>query len=234
MREIVLDTETTGLDPNKGDRVVDIGCVELINHVPTGRTYQTYLDPEREMSEGAAQVSGLTSEFLRGKPKFADIAGAFLDFIGDDPLVIHNAPFDLGFINMELKRIDRPALLSERAIDTVLIARKKFPGAPASLDALCKRFNIDLSDRVKHGALLDAKLTADVYLELIGGRQSSFGLGAEAPKPDLGPAKPVQIQTRQRPHTLPARITDAERIAHDAFIKELGPGAIWLTGAQKS
>ena len=234
MREIVLDTETTGLDPNKGDRVVDIGCVELINHVPTGRTYQTYLDPEREMSEGASQVSGITTEFLRGKPKFADVADAFLEFIGDDPLVIHNAAFDLGFINMELKRIDRLALLAERAIDTVLIARKKFPGAPASLDALCKRFNIDLSDRVKHGALLDAKLTADVYLELIGGRQSSFGLGADAPKTINAAGKPIQIQTRPRPNVLPPRITDDERAAHDAFIKELGPGALWLTGAAKS
>ena len=234
MREIVLDTETTGLDPNKGDRVVDIGCVELINHVPTGRTYQTYLDPEREMSDGAAQVSGITTEFLRGKPKFAEVADAFLEFIGDDPLVIHNAAFDLGFINMELKRIDRPPLLAARAIDTVLIARKKFPGAPASLDALCKRFNIDLSDRVKHGALLDAKLTADVYLELIGGRQSSFGLGAEAAKTTTVSGKPVQIQTRQRPYDLPQRMTDEERAAHEAFIKELGPGALWLTGAAKS
>jgi len=219
MREVVLDTETTGLDPAKGDRIVEIGCVELINHVPTGRTYQTYLDPQREMSEGATQVSGLTSDFLRGKALFVDVVDRFLDFIADSPLVIHNAPFDLGFINAELARIDRLPLDGARAIDSVILARRKFPGAPASLDALCKRFNIDLSGRIKHGALLDAELTAQVYLELVGGRQASFGLAADNPTSvKLVPEQAAPM----RPRTPAPRLTADERAAHAAFIATLG------------
>jgi DNA polymerase-3 subunit epsilon len=241
MREVVLDTETTGLDPQKGDRVVEIGLVELINHVQTGVTWQSYIDPERDMPEAASNVSGITADTLRGAPRFIEIADTFLDFLGDSPLVIHNAPFDLGFLNMELGRLDRPILALDRAVDTLQIARRKFPGAPASLDALCKRFGIDLSERVKHGALLDARLTAEVYLELIGGRQSSFGLNAETmragsltgaqPGSRAGSASAQAIETiaaRIRPQPLPARVTEAEREAHQKFIAELGPEAVWL------
>jgi DNA polymerase-3 subunit epsilon len=180
MREIVLDTETTGLDPASGHRVVEIGCVELINHVRTGNYFHTYLNPERDMPREAENVHGLSSAFLADKPVFRTIAGAFLEFIGDDPLVIHNAGFDMKFLNAELDAAGLPLLEMPRAIDTVFMARKKFPGQPASLDALCKRFNIDLSARTKHGALLDAELLADVYLELRGGRQSTLGLATAA------------------------------------------------------
>lgn len=180
MREIVLDTETTGLDPFSGHRVVEIGCIELINHVRTGNYFHSYLNPERDMPREAEAVHGLSKEFLKDKPKFAEVAGSFLEFIGDDPLVIHNAAFDMKFLNAELAVARRPEIDFARAIDTVLIARKKFPGQPASLDALCKRFSIDLSARSKHGALLDSELLAEVYLELLGGRQSSLGLVADA------------------------------------------------------
>jgi DNA polymerase-3 subunit epsilon len=180
VREIVLDTETTGFDPAAGHRVVEIGCVELVNHVPTGQSYQTYLNPEREMPDDAFAVHGLGTEFLAEKPLFAAIIDDFLAFIGEAPLVIHNAEFDLKFLNAELARLDRPALPLERAIDTVGLARRKFPGQPASLDALCRRFNVDASARDKHGALLDAELLAQVYLELTGGRQPGLGLAVEA------------------------------------------------------
>jgi len=174
MREIVLDTETTGLDPQAGHRIIEIGCVEIYNLIPTGRTYQTYINPERDISEGASLVSGLSSKFLQDKPLFSKVAQPFLDFIGDSPLVIHNAAFDIGFLNAELTRLELNPLLLERAVDTVRLARAKFPGAPASLDALCRRFGIDLTERTKHGALLDAQLLAHVYLELKGGRQTTF------------------------------------------------------------
>ncbi|PWR22486.1 DNA polymerase III subunit epsilon [Zavarzinia aquatilis] len=219
MREIVLDTETTGFEFANGDRLVEIGCVELMNHVPTGRTYQVYVNPEREMSEGALGVTGLTNEFLADKPLFADIVEDFLDFIGDAPFVIHNAAFDIGFLNMELARIGREGFPMERATDTVLIARRKFPGAPASLDALCKRFDVDLSKRGKHGALLDCELLAAVYLELIGGRQQGFSLAratgtrAEARLREVRPP---------RPHAP----SDEELAAHAAMIAEI-KGALW-------
>jgi DNA polymerase-3 subunit epsilon len=180
MREIVLDTETTGLDPFSGNRVVEIGCVELINHMRTGNYFHTYLNPERDMPPEAEAVHGLSGAFLSDKPKFAEIAGSFLEFIGDSTLVIHNAAFDMKFINYELDQVERAQLPMNRAIDTVLMARKKFPGQPASLDALCKRFSIDLSARSKHGALLDSELLAEVYLELLGGRQASLGLAVSA------------------------------------------------------
>lgn len=182
MREIVLDTETTGLDPFSGHRIVEVGCVELINHVRTGNYFHSYVNPERDMPREAEAVHGLSADFLKDKPKFAEIAGALLEFIGDDPLVIHNAAFDMKFLNAELGFAKKREIDFGRAIDTVLIARKKFPGQPASLDALCKRFSIDLSARTKHGALLDSELLADVYLELLGGRQSSLGLAAEQEK----------------------------------------------------
>jgi DNA polymerase-3 subunit epsilon len=176
MREIIFDTETTGLDPAQGHRIVEIGCVELLNHVPTGQTWQSYLNPEREMPVEAALVHGLKDEFLAKQPLFAEVADAFLQFIGDAPLVAHNASFDLGFINAELARHGFAPLGTARVIDTLPLARKMFPGAPASLDALCKRFGVDASNRQLHGALLDARLLADVYLELRGGRQPGLAV----------------------------------------------------------
>lgn len=178
MREVVLDTETTGLDPASGHRIVEIGCVEMINHIRTGNFFHTYLNPERDMPREAENVHGLSDGFLADKPLFRTVATSFVEFIGDDPLVIHNAGFDMKFLNAELDAVGLPLLDMARAIDTVFIARKKYPGQPASLDALCKRFNIDLSARAKHGALLDAELLAEVYLELKGGRQSTLGLVA--------------------------------------------------------
>jgi DNA polymerase-3 subunit epsilon len=223
MREIVLDTETTGLDPLNGHRVVEIGCVELINHLPTGRTFQTYLDPERDVPEEAAAVSGITTEFVKGKPLFHTIVDEFLDFIGDAPIIAHNANFDMGFINAELMRCERPKLALDRAIDTVLLARRKFPGAPASLDALCRRFNIDLTARVKHGALLDAELLAKVYLELVGGREPGLLLGAVS-------TTQVEIKIRTDRVIRPARphAAMAEEIeVHKTFVARL-KNAIWL------
>ncbi|MBD3666369.1 MAG: DNA polymerase III subunit epsilon, partial [Kangiella sp.] len=179
MREIVLDTETTGISPDEGHRLVEIGCVELENHMPTGRTFHVYINPERDMPEGAFKVHGLSEEFLSDKPKFAEVADDFVAFIADAPLVIHNAAFDMGFLNAELKRSGRQVLPPSQAVDTLAIARKKFPGAQNSLDALCRRFNVDNSNRVKHGALLDSELLAEVYLELIGGREPGLSLAAE-------------------------------------------------------
>ncbi|MGB1209076.1 MAG: DNA polymerase III subunit epsilon, partial [Paracoccaceae bacterium] len=180
MREIVMDTETTGLNPETGDRIVEIGGVELFNHVPTGKTYHQYINPERSMPHEAFQVHGLGDEFLRDKPVFAKVADAFLEFVGESKLVIHNAAFDMKFLNAELRWLGKRQLPWEQAIDTLAIARKKFPGSPASLDALCRRFNIDNGARTLHGALLDSEILADVYLELIGGRQPDFGLSATA------------------------------------------------------
>ncbi|MCI5050014.1 MAG: DNA polymerase III subunit epsilon [Rickettsiales bacterium] len=178
MREIVLDTETTGLDPYSGHRIVEIGCVELDNHIRTGSHYHVYLNPERDMPEEAERVHGLSSEFLKDKPLFRSIAASFVEFLQDSPLVIHNASFDMKFINAELERVGMPAIPMSRTIDTVMMARKKFPGQPANLDALCRRFNVDATARTKHGALLDSELLADVYLELLGGRQVKMGLDA--------------------------------------------------------
>lgn len=220
MREIVLDTETTGLDPGAGHRVVEIGCVELRDHVPTGASYQTYVDPEREMPDEAFAVHGLGTEFLAQKPLFAAIAAAFLDFIGNAPLVIHNAEFDLKFLNAELARVHLPALQPGRAIDTVAMARRKFPGAPASLDALCRRFNIDATAREKHGALLDAELLAQVYLELIGGRQPGLVLAVEAAAE--GSASGERRDRPPRPHAP----TPEELEAHKRFVDGLD-NPIW-------
>ncbi len=176
-REIVLDTETTGMDPADGHRIIEIGCIELLNHMPTGKAYHQYINPEREVEAGAIAVHGIKNEFLADKPVFAEIVGEFMDFIGDGKLVIHNAEFDIKFLNAELKPYGYPPFKLTEAIDTLLVARKKFPGSPANLDALCRRFNIDLSARELHGALLDAQLLAEVYLELLGGRQHGLGLG---------------------------------------------------------
>jgi DNA polymerase-3 subunit epsilon len=228
MREIVLDTETTGLDPRNGDRIVEIGAIELINHVPTGRAdgvFHQYINPERDMPAEAAAVHGLTDAFLADKPVFAEIVGAFLEFIGDAPLIIHNAPFDMGFLNAELGRLGFPALPATRAVDTVALARQMFPGAQASLDALCRRYGIDNANRTLHGALLDAELLAEVYLELRGGRQPGLVLagqpGAAASAAAAGPAAP-----RRRREPRPHAPTPEELAAHAAFLDKLSQ-PIW-------
>ncbi len=228
MREIVLDTETTGLDPATGHRIVEIGALELQHHLPTGREYHTYLDPEREMPEEAFAVHGLSDDFLAGKAKFADAADALLEFIGDAPLVIHNAEFDLRFLNAELERIGRAPLDAGRVVDTLLVARQKFPGARASLDALCQRFEIDLSMRDKHGALIDSHLLAAVYLELVGGRQPGFELAADTGRP-VGAANAERAPRAPRRHLPGAAPTEAERAAHREFLKKID-GPIWLAG----
>ena len=216
MREVVLDTETTGLSPDNGDRVVEIGCLELANHMATGRTYHCYINPEITMPTAAQDVHGLSDEFLADKPMFGAIADDFLTFAGDDPLIIHNAAFDIGFINAELKRLGRPPLPASQAVDTVSMARQKFPGAPASLDALCRRFGIDNSARTLHGALLDAELLAEVYLELSGGRQPGLVLEANEVATDASGA----IQRIARPPRAFAP-SEAERAAHQDFLANL-------------
>jgi len=223
-REVVLDTETTGLSPVTGDRIVEIGAIELVNHVPTGRHLHIYLNPERDMPEEAFRVHGLSSEFLADKPKFAEKADEFLEFITDATLVIHNAPFDMGFLNHELEKIGRPNLRNE-VIDTVMVARQRHPGARVSLDALCKHYGIDNSKRVLHGALLDSEILADVYLELIGGKQVSLALVAET-HVEFG----ITVQrapARQRPVPLARRISEAEIEAHFNFIAAFGDDALW-------
>ena len=228
LREIILDTETTGLDPATGDRIVEIGAVELVNHLPTGRTFHVYINPERDMPKEAEAVHGLSSAFLRDKPVFAAIAGEFLDFIGDATLIIHNASFDVAFINAEFGFLRLPPLLPERVVDTLHMARQKHPGAANSLDALCRRYGIDNSRRTKHGALLDSELLAEVYLELIGGRQTALVLEATRVKRTTTViAGPIDLQ---RPSPLPTRLTDAERQAHAAFIAGLGENALWKQG----
>ncbi|WP_421761785.1 DNA polymerase III subunit epsilon [Devosia sp.] len=223
-REIVLDTETTGLSPLTGDRVVEIGCVELINHIPTGRHFHVYLNPERSMPEEAFRVHGLSNEFLANKPKFAAEADRFLDFIEDSTLVIHNAPFDMGFLDAELERSGRKRLKNP-VIDTVMLARTVHPGARVSLDALCKHYGIDTSKRTLHGALLDSEILADVYLELIGGRQVGLALVAET---HIEAGITIEIApARQRPAPLPSRLTQAELAAHASLVGTLGADALW-------
>jgi len=230
MREIVFDTETTGFEPGEGHRIVEIGLVELMDHFPTGRTKQFYLNPEREVPIESQRIHGLSTEFLSDKPLFAHVADEFLEFVGDAVLVIHNASFDMKFINAELTRVGRTPLSMARTVDTIEIAKRKLPGARYSLDELCKRFSIDLSLREKHGALLDAELTAQVYLELVGGRQRGLALApveiaVQKQQADVGCA-------RQRPRPLLPRITAEEIARHTAFIaKELGDKAIWALAA---
>jgi DNA polymerase-3 subunit epsilon len=222
-REIVLDTETTGLDPRAGDRVVEIGAVELINHVPSGRVFHKYINPQRAMSAEAEAVHGLGDAFLADKPTFARIALEFETFIGDATLVIHNAPFDMGFLNAERGRLGLPPWPMSKAIDTVAIARRRHPGAQANLDALCRRYGVDNSGREKHGALLDAELLAEVYLHLIGGRQPDFDLRA-----DVGSTGGAGVYAPPpRPRALAARVTVVEAEAHAAFVGGLGEGALW-------
>jgi DNA polymerase-3 subunit epsilon len=225
MREIVLDTETTGLDPFQGHRVVEIGCVELVNRFPTGRSFHCYLNPERDVPQEAFGVHGLSSEFLKDKPCFADVAEEFLAFVGDASLVIHNAAFDLAFLNAELERLSRPAIARDRLLDTLLLARRKHPGGANRLDDLCARYSIDNSRRTKHGALLDAELLAEIYLELIGARQAQLGLGEGG---DVGEgAARLEVTIRVRPVPLAPRISEADRIEHLAFLATLGKQAIW-------
>ncbi len=224
MREIVLDTETTGLDPAAGHRVVEIGCVELVNLLATGRTWHQYLNPQRDMPDEAFKVHGLSSDFLKDHPTFDRVAGDFLDFVGDARLIIHNAQFDLGFLNAELDRLGRPPLSSDRALDTVRLARRRFPGAQANLDALCRRFGIDNTDRTLHGALLDAELLAEVYLELTGGRQPGLGLATAAgAAPGVSAGRP-QVARPPRPHAPGAE----ELAAHRAFLGRL-VAPLWET-----
>ncbi len=225
MREIVLDTETTGLDPVRGDRLVELGCVEIFNRMPTGQSFHRYMNPERDMPAEAFAVHGLSTEFLAAKPLFVEVVDEFLEFIGDAPLVIHNASFDISFINAELERIKRPPIPRERLVDTLLLARRKHPGVSNRLDDLCSRYAIDNSRRTKHGALLDAELLAEVYVDLIGARQSQLILAAEASEIRIGVSG--ETPRRQRLVPLVSRVTDAEREAHRAFIATLGEKAIW-------
>jgi DNA polymerase III subunit epsilon len=219
MRHVILDTETTGFDPLQGHRIVEIGCVEMVGHIATGRTYQCYLNPERDVPIAAQNVHGITDAFLKDKPLFSQVVEEFLDFIGEDPLVIHNAPFDMAFLNAELTRIGFTALPKTRAIDTVLLARKAFPGAPASLDALCKRFKVDASNRQLHGALLDARLLADVFVELSGGKQTGlnmeFANNTKTSDKKITAAQPALRPQREFP------LSDAERDAHTAAIETI-------------
>ena len=226
MREIVLDTETTGLDPETGDRIVEIGAVELKGHMPTGNTYHQYINPQRDVPEEAVNVHGLTFDFLRDKPVFKDVANDFLEFVGDAKLVIHNAAFDMKFLNAELKWQGLRQISYDRAIDTLEIARRKFPGSPASLDALCRRYGIDNSARTLHGALLDSEILADVYLELIGGRQPDLVLTTSTGQTVMD-GKPQAWRPTARPVTLPSRLTEEEERAHAAFIGSMGENALW-------
>ena len=224
MREIVFDTETTGLDARNGDRLVEIGGVELLNHIPTGRSFHRYLNPGRPVHPDAVAVHGLTDAFLADKPRFEAVVDEFLAFVGDSALVAHNAGFDREFINAELERTGRPPLPEARFVDTLLIARRRHPGAANSLDALCARYNIDASARTVHGALLDAEILADVYLELLGGRQAMLALSLED---GAGPEAVVAVAIEPRPRPLPPRLTEADREAHRAFVADLGGTPVW-------
>ena len=228
-REIVLDTETTGLDARKGDRLVEIGCVELLNRIPTGREFHRYINPERDMPPEAEAIHGLSGAFLSDKPLFAAVAGEFVEFITDAQLVIHNAQFDVGFLNMELERVNLPLVRQEQVVDTLALAKRKHPAGPNNLDALCKRYGIDNSKRVKHGALMDAFLLAEVYVELLGERQATLGLAnsgqasnAAGSRSHDGGGRPVA-----RPEPLPSRLTVEAEAAHLAFVESLGENALW-------
>ncbi|CUX83929.1 MAG: DNA polymerase III, epsilon subunit [Roseibaca calidilacus] len=237
MREIVLDTETTGFEPEQGDRIVEIGALEIVNLRPTGQSFHVYINPERDMPDGAFGVHGIGPDLLatprpardgevtlRDKPVFAAVGQKFLDFIGDAKLVIHNAAFDMKFLNFELGRMGLPTLPWDRAVDTLAIARKKFPGSPASLDALCRRFGIDNSSRTLHGALLDSEILAEVYLELLGGAQPDFALTSE---PTNAEGAVTRAVLPKRPTPLAPRLTAAEADAHAAFVAKLGDAAVW-------
>lgn len=230
-REIVMDTETTGLDAKNGDRLIELGCVEIVNRIPTGNEYHAFIFPEdREVHPEAEAIHGISNEFLQGKPIFREVVDSFLEFIGDSTLVIHNASFDIGFINMELGRLKMPAISMDRVVDTLAIARRKHPAGPNNLDALCKRYGIDNSKRDKHGAIIDSLLLADVYVELLGERQAALGLGAQS-EANSGSSREGRnrkvAQAEQRPVALPSRLSDDARRMHAEFIESLGEAAIW-------
>ncbi|MGD2134060.1 MAG: DNA polymerase III subunit epsilon [Maricaulaceae bacterium] len=224
MREIVLDTETTGLDPQSGDRITEIGCIEVIDCIPTGRTFHTYVNPLRPVPREVVEITGLTTEFLADKPTFAEIAEGFITFVGEARCVAHNAPFDRGFVNSELSRATLAEIVDERWLDTLELAREMFPGAQTSLDALCRRFNISLERRDKHGALIDAELLAEVYLQLNGGRERSLDFGE---KGAAGAGAAAAAPRNQRPSALGSLVSAEEAEAHAAFVTSLGENALW-------
>jgi DNA polymerase-3 subunit epsilon len=226
MREIVFDTETTGLDPMNGDRIVEIGAIELLNHIPTGRSFHRYLNPERSVPADAARIHGLDDAFLKDKPLFAHVADEFLEFVGDAVLIAHNAGFDCAFVNAELGRVGRPRLGDERIVDTLMLARRKHPGSPASLDALMMRYQIDASRRTLHGALLDAELLSEVYIELIGGRQATLVLGVEVEAETMAHLHAAPL-VAVRPNPRIFTLTEADIAAHRAAVARLGAKAIW-------
>ncbi|PYE84456.1 DNA polymerase III subunit epsilon [Pseudoroseicyclus aestuarii] len=230
MREVVLDTETTGFDPQEGDRIVEIGAVELLNHVPTGKQLHKYINPKRSMPEEAFKVHGLGDEFLSKQPVFEQVVDEVIAFLGDSKLIIHNAAFDMRFLNAEFGWCGRPQLPMEQAVDTLAIARRKFPGSPASLDALCRRFGIDNASRTLHGALLDSEILAEVYLELIGGRQP--GLSLDASRRSGSEGQGTDWRPRPRPTPLPSRLTQQEAEAHEAFVATLGEAPLWQSLAK--
>jgi DNA polymerase-3 subunit epsilon len=226
MREIVLDTETTGLDPYQGHRLIEVGCIELLNRIPSGQTFHRYVNPGRDVPAEAFAIHGLSDEFLKDKPRFDEVADDLIAFIGEAPLVAHNAAFDLNFINAEFERAGRAVIARERMVDTLLLARRKHPGSPNRLDDLCARYSIDNSRRAKHGALLDAEILAEVYLELIGGRQAQLILvetGHQSVAAGPGRLNPI----KPRPIALPSRLTEADLAAHLDFRAGLGERAIW-------
>lgn len=226
MREIILDTETTGLDPKSGDRLVEVGCVELLNRIPTGREFHRYINPERDVPAEAVAVHGLSGTFLEDKPLFAHVAEEFLDFIGEDSLIIHNASFDIGFLNAELGRISLPAITMDRVTCTLQLARRRHPAGPNNLDALCKRYGIDISKRTKHGALKDSLLLAEVYIELLGARQAALGLAVGAADgSEMGAARRRTVKQRSTP--LKSRLTVEAEAEHRAFVETLGANALW-------
>lgn len=227
LREIVLDTETTGLDPRRGDRLIEIGCIELVNRIPTGNEYHCFINPERNVPAEAEAVHGLSTAFLLDKPLFAEVADKFLEFIAGDTLVIHNAVFDVGFLNAELERLAGPVLSMSRVVDTLQLARRKHPAGPNSLDALCKRYGIDNSKRIKHGALMDSLLLAEVYVELLGERQGNLGLSTKSSRLRGRETAGRAAVRGPRPVPLPPRITDDIVAAHRAFVETLGPKALW-------
>lgn len=228
MRDIVLDTETTGTDHAAGDRVIEIGCIELLNYIPTGRSHHVYINPQRSVSQGALQVHGLSDTFLRDKPLFAAVADGFVDFIADARLVIHNAAFDVGFLNAEFARTGHPPVSMERVVDTLTLARRRHPGAPNNLDALCARYGIDNSRRSKHGALLDAEILAEVYIELMGGKQADLGLVMGSASV-AGSRQAILARSAVGPRVITSRLSEHERHAHAAFVAALGSNALWGT-----
>jgi DNA polymerase-3 subunit epsilon len=228
LREIILDTETTGLDAKGGDRIIELGCVEIVNRIPTGRELHRFINPEaRDVHPDAERIHGISTAFLKDKPRFAEIVDDLLAFIGDAPVVIHNAGFDIGFLNAELDRAGRPPLTMDRVVDTLTLARRRHPAGPNSLDALCKRYGVDNTHRTKHGAIVDALLLATVYVELLGERQATLGLSHTAATADSSAPTRRANAARQRPKPLPPRLTAADTEAHRRFVGTLGPGALW-------